>query len=244
MDKYGLVGKNISYSFSRGYFTEKFARLGLENVTYENYDLQEIGEIESVFKNEVGLKGLNVTIPYKEEVIPFLNELHPVAEEIGAVNTIAFQGDIRIGHNTDAIGFKASLIPMLPDNCKQALILGTGGASKAIRHVLTELEIAYTIVSRQPEEGMYSYDELDKEIIAANLLIVNSTPLGTYPNIGLRPEIPYDGIGERHCLFDLVYNPAKTAFLTEGEKRGARIANGLRMLELQAEASWNIWQNT
>lgn len=239
--KYGLIGKNISYSFSKGYFTEKFVKLGLTDRIYENYDLDKIDEVMSIL-NDKDIRGLNVTVPYKEAVIPFLTEMHPMALEIGAVNTIAFKDGMKIGHNTDALGFKASLLPHLPKNTKKALILGTGGASKAVIYVLNELDILPTLVSRELSRGDVTYDSLTELQVSQHQLIINCSPVGTYPNIGLKPAIPYNGIGRNHLLYDLVYNPNKTAFLQEGEDRGASICNGIRMLEFQAEAAWNIWQ--
>tara|TARA_Y100001933_G_scaffold115760_1_gene115634 strand:- start:4475 stop:5227 length:753 start_codon:yes stop_codon:yes gene_type:complete len=242
MNRYGLLGKNISYSFSQGYFTQKFKHLGLSDHSYENFDIQNIAELENVLAQD-HLKGLNVTIPYKQDVIPYLDELDPTAEQIGAVNTIQFTESGLKGFNTDAYGFQKSLEPHLKTHHKNALVLGTGGASKAICFVLDQMEIKNTYVSRSKKEGQYTYEELDKDIIEKNTLIINCTPLGTFPNVKDKPALPYQYIGPEHLLFDLTYNPEKTAFLATGEANGASICNGSKMLEYQAEKSWEIWNN-
>ncbi|WP_421809784.1 shikimate dehydrogenase family protein [Flagellimonas sp.] len=238
--RYGLLGKNISYSFSQGYFTQKFKDLGLNDHSYENFDLQEITELERVLSQNQ-LKGLNVTIPYKEEVIPYLDEMDAQAEKIGAVNTIKFTKLGLKGFNTDAHGFKKSLEPFLKPHHTKALILGTGGASKAVRFVLDELGIANTFVSRTKKEGQLTYEELDQNILEECTLIINCTPLGTHPNVGNKPDLPYQFIGNDHLLYDLIYNPEKTTFLALGEANGAAICNGLKMLQYQAEKAWEIW---
>ena len=241
MVKYGLIGRNISYSFSRGYFTDKFAQLNLPDHSYENFDLKEIGEFPLLLSREKDLGGLNVTIPYKEAIIPFLDELETEAESIGAVNTIQIKSGRLKGFNTDVFGFRKTLEPILQPGMRRALILGTGGASKAVAHVLKALDIGFQYVSRKPSPGQLSYEQLDKALISSHRLIINCTPLGTFPNTGQKAEIPYEALTQGHFLYDLIYNPAKTAFLMEGEKRGALIQNGLRMLELQAEKAWEIW---
>ncbi|MBC6997886.1 shikimate dehydrogenase [Cytophaga sp. FL35] len=242
--RFGLVGKNISYSFSRGYFKDKFEKLGLSGHSYENFDLQAANEFQSLLKNNMDLKGLNVTIPYKQNVIPYLKELTPQAKEIGAVNTIQFSKNGLIGHNTDAYGFENSIKPFLQPQHTKALILGTGGASKAVAFVLDQLQIERKYVSRKRDVGKLSYDDLDIEVIKKYTVIINCTPLGTFPDVEAKPNIPYKGITQNHLLFDLIYNPSETAFLKEGKKRGAQICNGLRMLELQADRAWEIWQET
>lgn len=239
-NKYGLVGKNISYSFSQGYFTEKFKTLGLTDHSYENFDIQEITEFKTII-SQPHVKGLNVTIPYKQQVIPYLDALDPIAQKIGAVNTIKFTQNGLKGYNTDAYGFKKSLEPLLQPHHNQALILGTGGASKAIHYVLETLNISATYVSRSPKPHHYTYSALDKEIIAAHPLIINCTPVGTYPHITEKPPLPYQHINDRHLLYDLIYNPEKTAFLAAGEQQGALLCNGLPMLQGQAEKAWEIW---
>ncbi|WP_420602360.1 shikimate dehydrogenase family protein [Flagellimonas sp.] len=239
-NRFGLLGRNISYSFSQGYFSQKFEDLGLENHSYENFDIPSISEFEKLISQN-DLKGLNVTIPYKEEVLSYLTGLDAKAEKIGAVNTIKFTKEGLIGYNTDAYGFQKSLEPFLKQHHTKALILGTGGASKAIRFVLEQLGIEHSYVSRTKKENQYTYDELDKEIMENHTIIVNCTPLGTHPNVDDKPALPYQYLDENHLLFDLIYNPEKTAFLVEGEIKGTQIKNGLEMLQLQAEKAWEIW---
>ncbi len=210
---------------------------------YENFDLESIEEFPDMLRNNPGLVGLNVTIPYKEAIIPYLDELDVEAARIGAVNTIKIGAGGLKGYNTDAYGFQKSLEPLLRGQHKKALILGTGGASKAVAHVFRSLSIAFRYVSRQPGPGQLSYESLGEDIMNSHAIIVNTTPLGTHPNISEKPLVPYDLISPDHLLFDLIYNPEKTAFLQEGEKRGAQIKNGLRMLELQAEKAWEIWNS-
>jgi len=241
LNRFGLVGKGISYSFSKGYFTQKFADLGLKNHTYENFDLKDINEFPGLIGNSVGLRGLNVTIPYKEAVLPYLNGLNETARQIGAVNTIKLKDGELIGYNTDAYGFRKSLEPLLEQHHSHALILGTGGASKAIAFVLGQLGIAFRLVSRNPNTDRLGYGDLTPEVLQLHQLIINCTPLGTYPKVERKPPIPYSELGKGHLLYDLIYNPSKTAFLLEGESRGSKISNGLRMLELQAEKAWEIW---
>lgn len=240
--KYGLLGKNISYSFSQGYFTQKFKELNLTDHSYQNFDIPDISQFPSILE-EKGLKGLNVTIPYKEEVIPFLNELDPVAKEIGAVNTIKFTKDGLKGFNTDAFGFEASITPLLEAHHTKALILGTGGASKAIVYVLEQLGVDISYVSRTPREDGLTYDQLTKSEMDSHFLVINCTPLGTFPRVEDKPDIPYQFLSEKHLLFDLVYNPPKTAFLNMGQKKNATICNGLTMLQKQAEKAWEIWNS-
>ncbi len=239
-NRFGLLGKDISYSFSQGYFTDKFQDLGLDDHSYENFDIASISEVGSVLEQK-GLKGLNVTIPYKQEIIPYLDELDPIAEKIGAVNTIRFTKNGLKGFNTDAYGFKQSLEPLLGVHHDKALVLGTGGASKAICFVLDELNIAHTYVSRNKKENQFVYEELDKTLIQDYKIIINCTPLGTFPDVENKPPIPYKHLGNQHLLFDLIYNPAKTSFLAIGEQKGASICNGETMLIGQAEKAWEIW---
>lgn len=239
-NRYGLLGKNISYSFSQGYFTQKFKDLGLVDHSYENFDLQEITEFSEILSQN-RLKGLNVTIPYKEAVIPYLDDMDGQAREIGAVNTIKFTKQGLKGFNTDAYGFKTSLKPFLKPHHTKALVLGTGGASKAINFVLNELGIANTFVSRTKKTGQFTYDELNKDIIETHTVIINCTPLGTHPNVSEKPNLSYQFVGSDHLLYDLIYNPEKTTFLAMGEANGAAICNGLSMLRYQAEKAWKIW---
>lgn len=243
LHRYGLVGKNISYSFSRSYFRTKFKELGLDMHSYDNFDLASIKEFPELLKKVSLLKGLNITIPYKEAVIPYLDKLDPKATEIGAVNTIQFTGACTVGHNTDAYGFEQALLPMLNDSDKRALILGTGGASKAVAYVLTKLGISFKYVSRNPTASQFNYTDLSPEVIKQYTLVINCTPIGTFPAIEKKPDLPYDFLSEKHLLFDLIYNPEKTSFLKAGESRNTRIINGLKMLEQQAEKAWEIWNS-
>ncbi len=242
--RYGLVGRNISYSFSRGYFLKKFEAQGLHDHSYENFDLPQIDAFAQLMKTQIDICGLNVTIPYKEAIIPYLDELDATARKIGAVNTIKIEGESLIGYNTDVYGFRKALEPLLKKNHRRSLILGTGGASKAVAFVLDELGIAHQGVSRTPTAQQIDYGSLNETIMQENPILVNCTPLGTYPNILDKPPIPYEFIGPEHLLFDLIYNPEKSAFLQEGEIRGATFSNGLGMLELQAEKAWEIWTGT
>ncbi|MBU3012977.1 shikimate dehydrogenase [Polaribacter vadi] len=240
---FGLLGKNISYSFSRGYFTEKFKELDLKANKYVNFDLQDITKFPSIIDENNNLKGINVTIPYKEDVIPFLSKLDKTAEEIGAVNTIKFtkRGDLK-GYNSDVVGFENSILPLLKKGHKRALILGTGGASKAIAYAFKRNDIKFKFVSRKPMgKKQISYDDLTQEVIEKYTIIVNSTPVGTSPDIDKCPNIPYQFITKEHILYDLIYNPAVSTFLSKGKENGATIKNGLEMLKLQAEESWRIW---
>lgn len=242
---FGLLGKNISYSFSKGYFKEKFETLALKHHKYVNFDLQNIEEFEEIFDEYPHIEGLNVTIPYKQAVIPFLNKLDKTAKKIGAVNTIKItkRGNLK-GYNTDAFGFENSLKPLLENHHKKALILGTGGASKAIAYVLKKNKISYKFVSRNPStKKEIAYTDITEELLQKYHLIVNCTPLGTSPNIELCPNIPYQFINNKHILYDLIYNPEVTTFLRRGKERGASIKNGLEMLELQADESWRIWNS-
>lgn len=241
--KFGLIGKDIEYSFSRNYFTHKFKKLGLTNYVYVNFDYQKIEEFKTTLENNSNIKGCNVTIPYKESVIPFLTSLDPKAKAIGAVNTIKFTENGLIGYNTDAYGFKKSIEPHLKKHHTKALILGTGGASKAVKYVLEDLGIVCTYVSRKPKKNQFTYTDLNNNIIKEYTVIINCTPLGTHPNITDKPTIPYLHLTEKHLLFDLIYNPDKTAFLSAGEAQGATISNGQHMLEHQAEESWRIWNS-
>ncbi len=241
MKIYGLIGKNIDYSFSRNHFSKKFQAEGIA-AEYRNFDLDNIGEFKNVLRTSPVPSGLNVTIPYKQEIMNFLDQMDPVASEIGAVNTIKFEKDGSLtGYNTDHFGFTESLRPNLKIPHTAALILGTGGASKAVAFSLKQLKIPYSFVSRNAGENVYSYQDLTKEIITAHPIIINCTPLGTYPAIKDAPNIPYDGITPYHLIFDLIYNPAVTRFMELAATKGAVTLNGYRMLELQAEKAWEIW---
>jgi len=239
---FGLVGRDISYSFSKRYFTDKFSHMGLVGHSYQNFDLQSIKEFKSVLERNPDIKGLNVTIPYKEEVIPYLDAIDEQAKKIGAVNTIQFTDSGIKGFNTDTYGFQNVMLPFLKPYHTHALILGTGGASKAVAYVLGELGISYKFVSRSPSENQFGYKDLTESVMQDFKVIINCTPLGTHPDIDQKPDVPYSSITDKHFLFDLIYNPEKTAFLKEGEIRGASITNGLRMLQLQADRAWEIWE--
>ncbi|HEA22573.1 hypothetical protein LCGC14_2480070 [marine sediment metagenome] len=241
-NRFGLVGRDIAYSFSKGYFKDKFSDLQLEGYSYENFDLQQIEDFADLIKSNTDIKGLNVTIPYKQEVLPYLDDVDAQAREIGAVNTIKFQGSRLIGYNTDAFGFQNSIEPFLKTHHTKALILGTGGASKAIAYVFKQLDIAVKFVSRKPDATQIGYADLNSSLVNDFTILVNCTPLGTYPKVDEKPDIPYGEISDKHLLFDLIYNPDKTAFLKEGDQRGATIANGNRMLQLQADRAWEIWK--
>ena len=242
-NRFGLVGKNISYSFSKGYFIQKFKDLGLDHHFYENFDLTSIDDFQNLINQNKNLKGLNVTIPYKEVVIPYMDKLNPKAEKIGAVNTIKFTKKGLKGFNTDIYGFKNSIIPFLNKHHKKALILGTGGASKAVAFVFDEMGIKFKFVSRNPKKSQLGYTDLNEKLFKNYTIIVNCTPQGTFPNIADKPDIPYHFITNKHLLFDLIYNPEKTTFLMEGEVRGAKIVNGREMLEKQADRAWEIWNS-
>lgn len=241
MPDFGLIGKNIDYSFSRNYFQEKFKKEQLA-YSYVNFDIESITEFSSILKENSKLIGLNVTIPYKEAIIPYLDELSPEAKEIGAVNTIKVTPSGKlVGHNTDYYGFQKSLKPLLTNPHKAALILGTGGASKAIAYALKDLGIQTLFVSRTAKENILSYEQLTEEIIQKHALIINTTPLGTYPNIESFPPIPYQYLKSSHLLYDLTYNPNSTMFMQKGGLKGAQTINGYDMLVGQAEKAWEIW---
>jgi shikimate dehydrogenase len=241
--RFGLLGRDISYSFSRGYFTDKFSKENFNDCTYENFDIQDIKLFpEIINNNREEIRGINVTIPYKEEVIPYLDKLSKKASQIGAVNTIKItkKGKLK-GYNTDYYGFKKSLEPLLEPYHKKALILGTGGASKGVAFALAELNIDYTFVSRNAKEKTISYDQLNEDIFNQYQIVVNTSPVGTSPNIEQSPAIPYDFFTKNHIAYDLIYNPAETQFLKQAKEKGAQTKNGLDMLVFQAEKSWEIW---
>lgn len=240
MRTFGLIGKNIDYSFSKSYFSAKFEKEKI-NAEYLNFDLRDIKEFRDVIKESLNLSGLNVTIPYKQEIITFLDEMSPEAKEIGAVNAINVKGNKLIGHNTDYIGFSESIKPFLKPGHKKALILGTGGASKAVEYAFQKLNIETKFVSRNPGKNKISYQELSEEILQEYTIIVNTTPLGTFPEVMDHPEIPFQFLNKKHLVYDLIYNPAATALLKRAAQQGATTTNGLKMLELQAESAWEIW---
>ncbi|MEO6283768.1 MAG: shikimate dehydrogenase [Dyadobacter sp.] len=250
MDLYGLIGYPLTHSFSKRYFTDKFTREKIKESSYELFEMKSLEELPELLKNKTDLRGLNVTIPHKKDVIAYLDDLDDAsAERIGAVNTIKIYADGSTkGFNTDYYGFRQSLVEWLDrrgEACSsfKALVLGNGGAAKAVQVALQDLEMEYTLVSRQKSDDSLSYEELTEEIMASHLMIINTTPLGTFPNIEECPLLPYQWVTKRHYLYDLVYNPAETLFLKNGAANGATTQNGLKMLELQAEKAWEIWIN-
>lgn len=242
---FGLIGYPLGHSYSKGHFARKFEQEGIADCSYENFEIPSVEMVRQVVSETEGLIGLNVTIPYKQSVIAFLDELDPVAREIGAVNTIKISrsptGCYLAGHNTDVIGFERSLEPWHPDSSLKALVFGTGGSSMAVKHVLKKLGVSFIQVSRKGDEGFTGYESITREIVRSHLLWVNCTPVGMFPRTdGLLP-LPYHQLTPAHYLFDLVYNPEITGFLKKGIEAGASILNGSRMLYEQAEASWAIW---
>ncbi len=239
---FGLIGKNINYSFSKKHFSEKFSKEPFQDCEYINFDIQEIEQFNEILKLNPNLNGLNITIPFKETVIPYLNKLSVKAAKIGAVNVIRFtKKENTKGYNSDCYGFKKSLKPLLQPHHKKALILGTGGASKAVAYALEELDITCTFVSREPTETSIDYNRINATTFDNYHIIINCTPLGTSPNIKEFPLIPYNFFTEKHIAFDLIYNPEETQFLKKAKKHGAICKNGLEMLVFQAEKAWEIW---
>lgn len=250
MDLYGLIGHPLGHSFSQQYFSEKFRKEGLDH-RYENFDFEDLEQCRKLFQEHHNLKGLNVTAPYKEKILNYLDGYDTIVDAIKSVNTIKILPDgKRIGFNTDIVGFTAILqenhllsgTTSHQDVPREALVLGTGGASKAVQYVLRHQGIPFHTVSRDPRKGDITYQQLSPETIQQHLLIINTTPLGTAPHVEAAPDIPYEGIGSSHWLIDLIYNPEETRFLRKGRENGAHTANGLSMLLAQAEASWQIWQ--
>lgn len=251
---FGLIGERLDYSFSRAYFSEKFEKLKLNDHSYKNFEMNKDFLLsrfrESVTydkktrttngKNEI-IRGLNVTIPYKQEVLKIVDNLSEEAQIIGAINTITIEDNIWTGHNTDCYGFAKSLEPFLPIK-KNALILGTGGASKAVAYTLEALQIPYLFVSRNPvDEFSIDYNSINKEVLDMVSLIINTTPLGVSPDVHLKPDLPYELINESHIMYDLVYNPSLTLFMKLGQQQGAKVTNGYQMLVQQAEKAWELW---
>lgn len=240
--KFGLIGRNISHSFSKKYFTDKFKLLHFDNCEYLNFDIDSIKKFPEIFAETKGLQGLNITIPYKEEIIPYLDELSKNAKKIGAVNAISISKNKKLkGHNTDHYGFKKAILPLLEEHHKKALILGTGGASKAIAFALRKLKIEFDFVSRNPNEFELSYEELSQDAFDDYQIIINTTPLGTYPAFETYPDLDYNLFTSMHLAFDLVYNPEETEFLKRAKANGALTKNGYEMLVFQAEKAWRIW---
>ena len=238
MNRYGLIGKTLGHSFSQRYFTEKFAREGID-ARYDNYEMPSADGVVELIASTPDLVGLNVTIPYKKDVIPLLRSLDADASAIGAVNVVRIR-DMK-GFNTDVIGFRESIRPLLREHHTRALVLGTGGASLAVKYGLRQLGIEPMSVSRSSREGMITYDDIDDALLREYTVIVNCTPLGTFPNVDECADIPYHLLTPDHLLFDLVYNPEETLFLRKGREQGAATKNGYEMLLRQAEAAWEIW---
>ncbi len=247
---FGLIGYPLSHSFSKEYFSGKFEWEALGDCHYESFELARIQEFPELLQMLPNLWGLNVTIPYKEAVMEYLDELDDEARAVGAVNTLKIEKNRVLGFNTDVYGFRVSLERFFEENKVKkdqrpaALILGTGGAAKAARYVLDQLGIAFAAVSRDSEKGQLTYDDLTAYVLQNHRLIINTTPLGMAPNTDAAPDLPYDQLGSEHFLFDLIYNPEKTLFLKKGEERGCKIRNGLEMLHQQAERAWDIWNSS
>jgi shikimate dehydrogenase len=241
--QFGLIGFPLSHSFSQGFFTEKFLNEGIAHAAYLNYPIEHIDQFHSLWKQDPNLEGLNVTIPYKKAVIPFLDHASSVVQEIAACNCIRKLNGQLYGYNTDVIGFEQSLAPYLKPDHKAAYILGTGGASAAVAWVLKKLQIPFQIVSRTAGAGVISYESITHQDMQAHTLIINTSPVGTFPNVNDAPAIPYEALTSQHHLYDLVYNPAQTLFLKNGLEKGATVQNGLEMLHIQAAKSWEIWNS-
>lgn len=245
MRQFGLIGYPLSHSFSQMYFTDKFQRENLLDCTFEVFPLSHVSEIRNLYLYHPQLKGLAVTIPYKEQVLPYLSCIDEIAELVNAVNCIKISGQERKGFNTDVIGFERSFLPLLKPHHTKALVLGNGGAAKAVFFVLNKLGIPFINVSRfnQNQSGQINYSGLHQSLIEEYTIIINATPVGMFPSVDEAPPIPYDGIGSQHFLFDLIYNPEQTKFLEEGKSRGAIVKNGMDMLKIQAEENWKIWNS-
>lgn len=249
MHRYGLIGRKLGHSFSKDHFTKVFAKAGLKDHRYDLFELADISEFTDLLKNTPGLRGLNVTVPYKQAVIQYLDELDPLAAAVGAVNTVVIKEGRTRGYNTDVAGFRSLIAPMTgtltdpgSDIKARALVLGSGGSSRAVAFVLREMGIRFRIVSRSRERGDLTWDLIDPTILRVCRLIINTTPLGMHPNVEAGPPLPYSALTAKHALIDLIYNPAKTFFLLQGEEHGAKTMGGLGMLKTQAEEAWRIWQ--
>lgn len=244
MREFGLIGYPLSHSFSKGFFAEKFAKENIVNTSYENFSIESINTFNHLWEQHPQLEGINITIPHKKAVIPYLDFPSSVVKAINACNCIKKYNGQLYGYNTDVIGFEKSLLPFLQPHHNKALILGTGGAAAAVAWVLNKLSIDFKYVSRSAnEKAILSYESLNTAIIQEHTLIINTSPVGMYPNVNESPALDYTSIGTAHHLYDLIYNPAETMFLQKGKQHGATIQNGLEMLHLQAEASWEIWNS-
>lgn len=242
MRQFGLIGHPLAHSFSPAYFAEKFRKEGITDARYDAFELPGIAAFPALVAGHPDLCGLNVTIPHKETVMPFLDEIHPVAAEIGSVNTILFQNGRTVGHNTDLNGISETLKQHLEWYMMDALVLGTGGSAKTVAYFLKKIGIHTRFVTRRPEgENQLAYEDLTADIIQKHKLIINCSPVGMFPHVNEKPDIPYEGITDMHLLFDLVYNPPLTGFLQEAQDRDAGTVNGAKMLRVQAEASWKLW---
>ena len=236
--EFGLIGKNISYSFSKNFFEEKFKKLMLNNYSYSLFDLESIEEVEELFKNP-NLRGFNVTQPYKQQIIPYLDELSPEAAEVNAVNTVLIKDGKKIGYNTDIYGFEKSLKLFINNQPKKALVLGDGGAAKAVKYVLEKNNIPHQTITRKSHP---TFSDVDSNLVKDHEIIIQCTPVGTFPNTESCVDFPFEGIGKQHLVIDLIYNPSQTLFMKNSSKFGAKTLNGLYMLEMQAEKAWEIWR--
>jgi shikimate dehydrogenase len=247
MRKFGLIGYPLGHSFSKKYFYEKFSVENIMDCVYDNYPIPCITQLPGLISSDPELEGLNVTIPYKTEVIKFLDRIDPEAKEVGAVNVLKIKRSkdkiFLSGFNSDTYGIRETLLPFLSGNLANAIVLGTGGSSKAVCHVLKKINVKYTLISRDRKQGCMTYSDISPGMLNNTRLIINTTPLGMYPDINSKPDLKYDLLNEKHILFDLVYNPEITAFLKAGSERGCRTLTGLKMLHSQAERSWDIWNN-
>jgi shikimate dehydrogenase len=241
MRLFGLLGYPLTHSFSQQYFTEKFQNLGITDAAYENFSIPDIQELKTILGTRKELAGFNITIPYKRSILPFLDEVSAPVKKMGACNCVKISDGKLIGYNTDVVGFRQSLQPFLKPTLQKALILGTGGASAAVEYVFQNLQIPYLFVSRVASSNAIAYKDLNKEVLDTHQLIIHTTPLGMYPDLESCPDIPYQYLTEAHHLFDLIYNPTETKFLSLGKQQGASIQNGFEMLVMQAEESWRIW---
>lgn len=243
MKKFGLIGYPLSHSFSKSFFDKKFDRENILDAEYQNYPLEKIEDFPALIENIKDLKGLNVTTPYKESIIPYLTELDDTAKEIGAVNTIKFTDGKLIGYNTDAWGFAKSLLGLVHPDLKTAIIIGDGGAAKAVKYVLGRIGISYTTVNRTKKENALTFEELSDELISSTKLFIQTTPVGTFPNVNEMPPIPMNAINSSHKAIDLIYNPEESLFLKSMKAKGASTKNGSEMLQAQALEAWKIWIN-